>query len=264
MHDLTFFTILLTLLAGFAAGFINTLAGSGSSISLALLMFLGLPANVANGTNRLMILLSSLVGILSFKKLGAVNDAHSFKITIPAILGAILGAMLAVTIEGELMTRIIGALMVVLLLMVIYKPEKWVKQPDPDHVAKFKGWQYIALFLVGFYGGFIQAGVGIFLLASLVLTAGFDVIKANVLKVFIVLIYTLFIIPIFIWKGQVDFTLGMILAVGSMFGAYVATKVAISWGPKFVRWLLIVVISWAAIEFLGIAGWVMVQVQSIK
>jgi len=256
MQEMDVYLVLLTLIAGFFAGFINTLAGSGSTISLSLLMFLGMPANVANGTNRLMILLSSIVGVASFKQQGAIKRRENYRITIPSIAGALLGAVLAVSIDERIMTRIIGVLMVFLFFVVVYKPEKWVKVSNPDHTIKLNWSQNLVMFCIGFYGGFIQLGVGVFLLAGLVLSVGYDLIKANVLKILIVLVYTLFILPVFLWKGQINFSIGLILAAGSMVGAYLASRFAVSWGPKFVRYILLIVILISAIKFLGIYDWV--------
>ncbi len=256
MQELNGYLVVLTLTAGFFAGFINTLAGSGSTISLSLLMFLGMPANVANGTNRLMILLSSIVGVASFKQQGAIKLRENYRITIPSIIGALLGAALAVSIDEKIMTRVIGILMVFLFFVVVYKPEKWVKVTNPDHTIKLNWTQNLVMFGIGFYGGFIQLGVGVFLLAGLVLSVGYDLIKANVLKILIVLVYTLFILPVFIWNEQVNFSIGLILAAGSMLGAYIASRFAVSWGPKFVRYILLAVILVSAVKFLGIYDWV--------
>ena len=102
------------------------------------------------------------------------------------------------------------------------------------------------------YGGFIQAGVGFFLLSGLVLGAGYDLVRANAVKVFIVLVYTAFALAIFIINDQVDYKFGLILAIGNMLGAYVGARFAVKWGPKFVRYLLLITISVAAVKLLGI------------
>jgi len=256
MVELNGYLVVLILLAGFAAGFINTLAGSGSIISLPLLMFLGLPANVANGTNRVMIILSNAVGLVGFRKHGEIKLKGNVGIAIPTIIGALIGAVSAVHVNEKILTRIIGALMIVLFFMVIYKPEKWLKTASPDHTTHPSWGQYVFMFFIGFYGGFLQLGVGVFLLSGLVLGAGYDLVKANAIKVLIILVYTLFILPVFIWNHQVNFTAGLILAAGSMIGAYVASRVAVSWGPKFVRYILLGVILVAAVKFLGVFDWI--------
>lgn len=256
MIHLDTLTVILIILAGFAAGFINTLAGSGSLITVPLLMFLGLPANVANATNRLMVIMTNIVGVVSFRQQKVFKLRDNIWLTVPAIVGAIIGANIAVDLDEVLMTRIIGGLMIFLLGTIIYNPKKWLKEIGQHNESKFNFWQYLVMFFVGIYGGFIQIGVGVFLLSGLVLTAGFDVVKANAVKLFIIMVYTAFALGIFIYHGQVNFLAGILLAVGSGTGSFIATRVAVSWGPKFVRIILIFVVLVAAIKFLGIYDFV--------
>ncbi len=252
MIELNWYITLLIIGAGFLAGFINTLAGSGSIITVPLLMFLGLPATVANATNRIMIFFTNIVGVASFRQQKVFKLRENIWLSLPAIVGAIIGAKIAVDINELIMTRIIGALMIFLLFTVIYKPQKWLKAIGENTESKFKIWQYIVMFFVGLYGGFIQIGVGVFLLSGLVLSAGFDLVKANAVKLFIILIYTTFALGIFIYDGQVNFIAGLLLAAGSTIGSFIASRIAVDWGPKFVRIILIIVILSAAIKFLGI------------
>ena len=160
---------LVIIAAGAAAGFINTLAGSGSLITLPLLIFLGLPANVANGTNRVAILLQNVVGVSSFHRQGVMDWRGGLWLALPASLGAIVGAQIAVNLNEEVMRRTIGALMVVMLVVIIVRPNRWLVG-RPEMQQRRPSWtQALIFFGIGIYGGFIQAGVGIFLLAGLVL-----------------------------------------------------------------------------------------------
>lgn len=256
MIELNWYIVLLIIGAGFLAGFINALAGSGSLITVPLLMFLGLPANVANATNRVMIFLANIVGVTSYRQQNVFKFKDNIWLTLPAVVGAIIGAQIAVNINELVMTRIIGGLMVFLLFTIIYKPQKWLKEIGKNNEKKFNFWQYLIMFFVGLYGGFIQIGVGVFILSGLVLTAGFDIVKANAVKLFIIMIYTAFALGIFIYNGQVNFVAGLLLAAGSTTGSFLATRVAVSWGPKFVRIILMVVVIVAAIKFLGIYDFV--------
>lgn len=239
--------------AGFLCGFINTLAGSGSLITLPLLIFLGLPANVANGTNRVAILLQNIVGVSSFKRQGVLDVRGGIMLAIPAVVGAVLGAQIAVNLDQETMRRVIGALMVIMLVVVLVRPRKWLEGRS-DSAGHQNRWLQIAIFFaIGMYGGFIQAGVGIFLLAGLVLGAGYDLVRANAVKVMIILIFTIFALVVFVANGQVRWTVGLILAVGNMLGAWVAARMAVKRGAKFVRWLLVGVLVISAIVLLGIS-----------
>ena len=244
------YIILAVIGVGILAGFINTLAGSGSLLTLPLLMFLGLPANIANGTNRIAILLQNIVGITSFKHQKVLSFKEGLIIGIPAAAGSLVGARIAVNLNDDIMGKAIGGLLVFMLLLVILKPDRWLKEQAGGQ-PMVRWLQILIFFAIGIYGGFIQAGVGFFLLAGLVLGTGHELVKANALKVFIVFLYTPFALAVFILHGQVDYKLGLILAVGNMLGAYVGTRVAVKWGAKAVRYFLIVALAFASLKLLG-------------
>lgn len=237
--------------AGFACGFINTLAGSGSLITLPLLIFLGLPANVANGTNRVAILLQNVVAVGSFRQQQVLDLRRGMMLAAPAAIGSIIGAQIAVSLDQETMRRVIGVLMVVMLVVILVRPKRWL-EGQPEQLGPHPGaLQLIIFFGIGIYGGFIQAGVGIFLLAGLVLAAGYDLVRANAVKLLIVLCYTVFALGIFILNDQVRWLIGMILAIGNMLGAFVASRLAVARGAGFVRWILIAVVAISAVLLLG-------------
>ena len=242
---------LLIIGAGFLAGFINMLAGSGSIVTLPLLIFAGLPANVANGTNRIAILLQNVVGSANFKKQNVLNTKQGLWLAIPTTIGSLVGAQIAVSINEDAMEKVIAGLLIFMFFVILYKPNQWVQGKAVHSEKKPSIIQIIIFFFIGIYGGFIQAGVGLFLLAGLVLNVGADLVKANALKVFIILLYTPFAFLIFVFNNQVDYKLGLILAIGNMLGAFVGSKVAVSWGPKFVRIVLLFVIVISALKLLG-------------
>lgn len=244
----------LTILAGVLVGFVNVMAGGGSILTLPLLMFLGLPAGVANGTNRINILLTSIVGIYTFKKdkkQGKISLSKSLRFLIPSLVGAILGAFLAVDINQEVLRRIIGILLVIFFFILLYKPSRWV-QGNEMLSEETHWWQLPLFFLLGFYGGFIQAGAGIFILTTFVLGAGYDLLRANMMKLIIILLYTPFVMIVFILNNQMDYILGISLGIGTMIGAYVGSKVALKKGAGFVRYILLAVIVISASKFLGL------------
>ncbi len=238
--------------AGFIAGFINTLAGSGSLVTLPLLIFIGLPATVANGTNRVGILLQNVVSSSSFSRSGVLDLRGTIILGIPAILGSILGAQIAVNLDEVLMRRAIGVVMVLMLFVILLRPKRWLKgelealegRPSLLHLVVFFG--------IGMYGGFIQAGVGIFLLAGLVLGVGYDLVRANAVKNGIVLLFTVSAILVFIRNDQVNWVVGLVLAIGNMLGAWVAARVAVDRGAVWVRRLLIAVVIVSAANLLGL------------
>ncbi|UCC79865.1 MAG: sulfite exporter TauE/SafE family protein [Candidatus Zixiibacteriota bacterium] len=240
--------------AGFAAGFINTLAGSGSLITLPLLIFLGLPANIANGTNRVAILLQNVVAVGSFRRQRVLDMRAGNMLALPAVVGAVIGAQIAVNLDEFIIRRTVGILMVVMFFVVLIKPRRWLEGKTGDEKGFSLILKIFAFFLIGVYGGFIQAGVGIFLLAGLVLGAGYDLVRANAVKLLIVLCFTFFALIIFMLNGQVQWKTGMVLALGNMAGAWIASRMAVRRGAKFVRWFLLSVLLVSGSILLGLSG----------
>jgi len=240
----------LLILAGLFAGFINTLSGSGSLITLPLLMFLGLSPHQANATNRVAIFFQNAVAVRNFKQQGLISFKSSLFMLIPALIGSIIGASMAVTINEQVLNIVIGALLFVMFFVILFKPDKWVKAQAGQVNAKPTLWRILIFFSIGIYGGFIQAGVGFFLLAGLVLGVGYDLVKANALKVLIVLSYTAIALIIFIYSGQVNFLYGIILALGNASGAFIASKYARQIGVKYIRYILLATVLAAGIKVL--------------
>lgn len=235
---------------GIFSGFINILAGSGSLITLPFLVFLGLDPHTANGTNRIGILFQSLVGVAAFKKQKVFTWKESLWLAIPAIIGSLVGSKLAVDINEDVLDKVIGVLLIFMFFFILMKPGKWLKERTEIDTSKPKLIRFVIFFLIGIYGGFIQAGVGFFLLAGLVLGAGMGLIKANAIKVLITLVFTPVALAIFIYYDQVNYQYGFILAGGNMIGAYMGTKVSVSWGPKFVRYILLLTLLFSGLAYL--------------
>jgi uncharacterized membrane protein YfcA len=228
-------------ITGVIAGFINTLAGSGSLITLPILILLGLPANVANGTNRVGVLIQNVVAVATFRRHGALDSRGAWRLILPTVLGSIAGAQLAIDIDETLMRRVIGALMIVMLLVMLVQPEKWLREHATGERARY--WIEAPIFFaIGVYGGFIQAGVGIFLLAGLVLGSGFGLVGANAFKNLLVLIFTAAALVVFVLNDQVRWDLGLLLAAGQGVGAWAAAHMAMRRGAAFVRWMLIAIL----------------------
>ena len=243
--------IAILIAAGFAVGVINTFAGSGSAISYSLFMLMGIPAGSANGTLRLGVVMQTLAASFNFFKGNILDLKKGFLLGIPTIIGSLTGAQIAVSIDKNIFQTIVGIAVIVMLITVFFKPDKWIKgqadivKPKPTYL------QIIIFFLIGVYGGFIHIGVGIFLLAGLVLNAGYDLVKANALKVFIVLLYSPFALAIYIYNDQVYYLIGGIAAIGNLFGGIVASKFALKRGAGAIRIILIVVLSLFAAKLFG-------------
>jgi uncharacterized membrane protein YfcA len=228
MMNLEWYEYLLVLIGSFIAGSINTLAGNGSVITLSLLTdSVGLPPNVANGTNRIGLLLQSAGSSKGFAQNASANFNGATHIIVLMIIGAIAGVIVATQVSNEQFMFVFKYLMVGMLILVLVKPERWIKESTVKTLPK---WQSYPIFLVlGFYGGFIQMGMGIFFVAVLVLMSGYNIIAANAIKTVVVMIYTVIVLAIFAYKGLVDWQTGFILAIGQTFGGYLTALYA----PRF-------------------------------
>ena len=234
--------IITLITAGLLVGFINTLAGGGSIISLSVLMMLGLPASMANGTNRVMITIQTLTATTSFRQQKVLETRKALLLSIPAVLGSLLGAWFAVDIREDIFEKAIGVIMLIMLVFILYKPQKFIYGRSNISEKPLTWSTYVIFFFIGIYGGFIHMGVGYFLLAGIVGCAGFDLIKANAIKVFVVLMYAPFTLLIFLWYNQVNWKYGLLLAIGGVIGALIASRLAVSRGVVFVKWVIVIVI----------------------
>jgi uncharacterized membrane protein YfcA len=239
------YVYIAVVVVGILAGIINTLAAGGSLITLPLLMAFGLPPNVANGTNRIAIFLQNVVGVTSFYRSGVMDFPRGFKVGIPAVLGAVAGAFIAVNMNDQAMQLAIAGIMILMFFVILLKPNRWLRSHEEQPPLPY--WlQAVLFFLVGIYGGFIQAGVGFFLLSGLVLGSGFELVKANALKLFVILLYTPVALLIFFIHGDVHLWIGLLLAAGTMTGAWIGARIAVKWGAVFIRYVLLVAILVAA------------------
>jgi hypothetical protein len=240
------------ILLGIIAGFINTFAGGGSMLVVPFLIFLGLPANMANATNRVAIFLQEIVSTATFHQKKILDFKTDYPLLLPTTLGSIAGAFTAVDIQEELLRKVIGGLLIILFFMILLDPNGWVKANADRAKARNPFIRFLVFFGIGFYGGFIQIGVGFFMLAGLVLGCGFDLLKANALKVLLILSYTLIALAIFIYYGLIDWSTGFILSCGNMLGAWLGTRLSIKWGAKYIRYILLVALVLVSLKLFNV------------
>lgn len=245
--------IFLLIIGGFMAGVINTLAGNGSAITLTVLMATGMDANVANATNRIGVLTQTLTACLSLKKTPRTKSLTRQSVWYfwPTIIGSALGAFLAVDINKDILEIIIGIFMFLLLLTLMLRPKKWLKQTDTSKHKKTP-LNFILFFLIGTYGGFIQMGIGIMILSTLVLLAHYSLKDANIIKLWVAFIMVIPAFIIFILSGDINWIPGFVLAFGAMIGARFGARYVL-YHPKandWIRYLLIVIIIFAIVRIL--------------
>lgn len=210
----------IAIIGSAVAGAINTLAGNGSAITLTILTeLLGLPGNVANGTNRVGVWTQSVAGAIAFQRNGKLQVSKSGTIIWSTVVGAVAGIILAVYVSNEQFMGVFRFLLVLMFLVILVKPKRWLR--ETDETAQLPRWIAIPLFLaLGFYGGFIQMGMGVFFLAAMVLGAKYSLIDANAVKIAVVALYTIVALAIFQYRGMIDWRLGLLMAIGQTAGGY--------------------------------------------
>ena len=234
---------------GIVAGVINVMAGGGSSLTLPALIFLGLDSATANGTNRVGILIQSLFATLSFRKEKISGLNLSLRLAALTIPGAVLGALIAVRISDKWFEVILGIIMIgVIISMLIPQTKNIVTTAEGK-----KTWLvYPVMFAIGFYGGFIQVGVGFLIMAALYHLMRMNLVFVNMHKVFITLLFTIPALIIFMWTDNVDWILGLALAAGNGLGGWWAARISVRGGEKIIRYVMIVAIFIITLKLFGL------------
>ena len=225
---------------GFIAAVINVIAAGGSFLTLPLLLFLDLPASVANGTNRMGVLAQNLTAAVGFHRHQVLPVTWALKVSVPAVVGASLGVWAALNVPDLAFRRVLSIVMLAVTLgTLLHKSLKGEQRSEPQ-----RPWHWTMLagfFVAGLYGGFLQAGVGFFVLAMTSL-AGFDLVRGNAIKVFAVMLLTLLSLTVFAGTGQVDWPAGIALALGNLLGGIVGVRVAVLKGHKWLEHVVTVTV----------------------
>jgi uncharacterized membrane protein YfcA len=235
---------------GAVAGFINVNAGGGSSLTLPTLIFIGLDSAMANGTNRIALILQNIFAIASFRK----NKVHQFKtstfLSLFTLPGAIIGAIVATRISHALFQRLLGIVLIFIVLSMFLSRSY---KDNIENKKSKKNWLiYPALLGIGFYGGFLQVGVGFLFMAALYHLLRIDLVLVNMHKVFIILIYTLPALLIFTLTGNVNWKYGLMLAAGNAVGGWWGARAAVKGGEKVIRIILAIAIVIMALKLFGL------------
>jgi len=244
--------IILILIAGTAAGFLNTVGGGGSLITVPILIFLGLPSATANGTNRIAIMIQNIIAITNFKSKGFFDWKLSIMLGIPAVLGSILGADIAVKLPDEVFNKILAVVMLLVLSLIIFKPKNKSGDNESGLSLKRKITGMAGFFFVGLYGGLVQAGVGFIIIALLSLISGFSLARINSIKVFVVTFYMLSSFIVFLINGRVDWVLGLTLSAGNGLGAYLGSNFSVKGGDKWIKVVLTATILFMSAKLFGL------------
>jgi uncharacterized membrane protein YfcA len=237
-------TYVLLVGAGIIAGALNVVAGGGSFVTLPLLIFLGLPAAVANGTNRVGVLVQSAGAAWGFKRAKMLDSRWALAASVPAVAGSAVGSWAALHIGDDVFRRVLAIVMVIVTLTTLFAPE-----PRPEAAARSaRSWFVVLGFAAaGVYGGFLQAGVG-FLILALTAWAGLDMVRGNAIKVASVLLVTALAVAVFVVNGRIDWPMGLALAAGNAMGSAVGVRLAVRKGHAWLKGVVTVTILVLAVR----------------
>ena len=247
--DPYFWQLPLLFVVGIVAGILNTLAGGGSLLTLPLLIFMGLPSAVANGTNRIAIFCQNIFAIRGFSKRGVMPLQLALLCTPPALLGSWIGANLAIDLDDQVFKQVLALIMIGVLIFTAVDPMKRFRQEDVQFGLWRKSLIVVSFFGVGIYGGFVQAGVG-FLIITALLVHGLDLVRINAIKVFVIFAYTFVALGVFIYHGQVDYSLGFALAAGNSIGGMIGPKLAVDKGHDWIKKVVSITVLIFALKLL--------------
>jgi hypothetical protein len=235
---------------GLVAGVVNTLAGGGSLLTVPLLVLAGLPGPVANGTNRVGVLIGSAVATWRLTALGVAGARDAAPLVLPASIGALLGAWGVVQLPAELFNRAFGLLMLALLVPTLRGARA---AHDPE--ARTHAWpaplRVLAFLAIGIYGGAFQAGVGILILSVFSLS-GIDLVRSTHIKNALNACFTLLALPVFYLAGQIVWAEACVLGAGFAAGGALGARVALAGGERVIKPVLAVAVVALAGRMLGI------------
>ena len=223
----------LLIAGGLIAGFVNTLAGGGSLLTIPLLVLLGLPGTLANGTNRVGILVQNLAAAWRFRVAGVAGLRSALPVLLPVATGSAIGAVAVSRIADATFERLFGALMIALLIPTL----RGARRSDPAE-APARRWHpaisALVFFAIGVYGGSFQAGVGIVLVFALA-HAGHDLVHANAIKVIVIATLAMVAVPIFAIDGRIAWAPAGLLAAGFALGGVLGAHAAVRGGERWIR-----------------------------
>jgi uncharacterized membrane protein YfcA len=233
---------------GLVAGTVNTLAGGGSLLTIPLLVLTGLPGTVANGTNRIGVVFQSGTALWSFRRQGVSELRHAVGVVVPLAVGSLVGAILVSRVSDTWFEKAFGVVMLLLLVPTVFRgasPRATSARPWP------RGTRLLVFFAIGVYGGAFQAGIGVLLLLALS-RSGFDLVRANAIKVAVVAATAAVAVPVFIVAGQVAWLPAALLSAGLAAGGLFGARLAVHGGERLIRPVVAVAVVALAARMIGL------------
>ncbi len=232
--SLTFAHIVVLLAAGVGLAFANTLASSGSAVSLPALLALSVGAEVANGTNRVAVFVGGIAAFISFARKGHVDWRNVLPFGAATVAGGILGVVLSELIAPTRLHVFIVIALFGAVAILCVKPNRWMAN-EGEREIKRGPLQLGLLFLVGAWTGFIVLDAAAFVLFILVFAIGYDLLRANAMKAVLLVLTAGASLPVLAYKDSIEWGPAGILSIGAVIGGLVAAWLAMK--PGAARWV---------------------------
>lgn len=237
--------IIILFTSGLISGLINTVAGGGSLITLPIMIFLGIPPTIANGTNRVQLIFQNIFAVYGFKTKGISNFEFSSFLAFSALIGSIFGAYIAIDFPEELFKKLLSIIMLLVLVSIFYNSNNL---SEISSKIKNKWASIILFFFIGVYGGFIHAGVGFLMLVVLTKINKIKISHSNSIKVFVALIFSTTAILVFIAEEKINWIYGINLGIGSAIGGWIASRWSYDKSDKTLKYILSIIIFGMSIK----------------
>jgi uncharacterized membrane protein YfcA len=248
-HEITLAVALVLVLAGAFGGFLNTVASSGSAVTLPIMIFLGLGPMMANSTNRVPVVVGLAVAVWKYHRSGQLPWAEGLKLALPTVAGAIIGTLLAASLDDGKTGNLTTFAVLAAMLLVLLNPSKWLNANQSSQTKNSGPLVLGALFVVGIWTGLIVLDSGTYFLAVLVLLAHYPLREANAIKVLTMALPSLMAVIIFTAKGEINWLWAIPLSIGGIVGSLIGARLSL--GPnahKWIFWMLVLVLGFQGIQ----------------
>lgn len=233
-------TLIVLIVFGFSAAFIDSVVGGGGLISLPALLFTGLSPSAAVATNKLAGTMGSFTSTFVFYRSGKLKLSSIYRLFPLTFIGSMLGAYTVHLIDPAILKPLMLVLLTVVGLYTMFKKD-WGKVSTNKNITSKQYLLFMAcIFLIGFYDGFLGPGTGSFLIFAY-LMIGFDFLKAAGKAKFLNFGSNIAGLIMFILLGQVHFAYGIPMGLAQIVGSIVGSRFAIKRGSGYVRVLFITV-----------------------
>ncbi len=249
--SLEWYELVMLSMVGMAAGWTNTMAGGGSLLTVPAMLFMGIPAPIANGTNRIAILAQTISAMTVFFRRGFSDIKLSLSLSLIACIGSVAGSFVGIQLSGQVFDWLLGTTMILVLYLMITDKGQGSSTNEENEQPKRLVLGHILMIAAGFWGGMIQVGTGILLLMPILHNVmGMNLVTANIHKSFIALNFTIVSLAIYASQLELLWIVGLALAIGNSIGGWLGAHTSLNKGDIWIKRVIYIVLAAFAIKLI--------------